>query len=112
MPAQQGVGSDEEQRLPPGADAAGEQHQERPIGPRYGRALDVAAQHDQLLAQERILGEQLRPSPQQVCPGPRRVRHRRRPRPQARAESAAHSGDDPDQATAAPANESHGRTPH
>jgi len=43
--------------VPPGADPAGEQNQERAVGRRHGRALYAAAQDDHLVAEERILGE-------------------------------------------------------
>jgi hypothetical protein len=62
VPAQQRLGPDDERGLPPGADPAGEQHQERPVRWRHSRALDAPLQHEQLLAQERVLGEQLRPA--------------------------------------------------
>ncbi len=111
MSAQQGLGLDEEQGLPPGADAAREQHQERQIRPRHGHTLDAAAQHQQLLAQQGVLGEQLRPTPHQIGPGPGHMRHCQRPCPEVCFERAAQPGTDPQQPTAASGNETHRRTP-
>ena len=60
MPAQQGVGLHNEQALAPGAHTTGEQDQQRPVDARAARARDAASQDDQLLPQERILGNELR----------------------------------------------------
>jgi len=57
VPAQQRRRLDEEEGLPPGADMPGEQHQERPIRGRHDRALDAATQHEQLPAEEGVLGQ-------------------------------------------------------
>jgi len=57
MPAQQHLGLDDEEGLPPGADPAGEQHQERAVHRRCGRAFDAPPQHEQLLAEEGVLGQ-------------------------------------------------------
>ena len=70
MPAQERLGLDEVQRLPPGADVPGKQHQECPICPRHSGPRDAALLHQQLLAQQRILDEELRPVPQEVTSGP------------------------------------------
>ena len=106
-PAQQRVGLDEEQGLPPGADPAGAQHQERPLRRCHGRALDAPAQHHRLLTPERVLGEHLPPGAHQVRPGPRQVR-RRRPRPEARGAGLPHRSEAPDQPTTTPAQPQHG----
>jgi len=107
MPAQQGLRLDDEQGLPPGTNPAGQQHQERAVRWRRNRARDAPAQHEQLLAQERVLGEQLRPAAHQVCPDPRRVCRHRRPYPEAATECVPHAGDEPDQPTAAPTHDHH-----
>ena len=103
VPPQRCLGLDARQGLPPGADAPGEQHQERPIRPRHGGARDAAPLHEQVLTQEGVLGEQLRPAAQQVRPRPCRVCHHRRSRPEARAEGVPHTGDECGRPTTAPA---------
>ena len=64
MPAQQRLRLDDEKDPPPDADPAGEQHQERAIRRRHGRVLDTPPQHEQLLAQQRVLSQQLRAAAQ------------------------------------------------
>ena len=59
MPAQQGVRLDEEQRVPRGTQAAGQQHQQRPIRLGATGSLDLPLQDDQLLAQEGVLQQQV-----------------------------------------------------
>jgi len=81
VPAQQRLRPNDQQCLPPGADPTSEEHQERAIRRRHGWARDVAAQHDHLLAKEGILGEQLRPTPQEIRAGHCGMR-RRWPRPE------------------------------
>ena len=62
MPAQHGIQLDDQQRLPPGLDAAGKQDEDRPIGRRAARALDAAPEDDKLLAQEGVLGDKRGPT--------------------------------------------------
>jgi len=107
VPAQQRLRLDDEEGLPPGAGPAGEQHQERAIRRRRGRALDPTAQHDQLVAQEGVLGEQLRPATQQVGTSARRVRPHRRPRPEAGAQGVPHSGNNSGEPPTAPTHDHH-----
>ena len=82
VPPQQRLRPDEEQGLPPGADPAREQHQERAIRRRHHRALDAPTRHEQLLAEHGVLGEQLRPAPHHIGPGTGCLRQRQRPRPE------------------------------
>ncbi len=49
MPAQHGLGLDDQDGLAPGAEAARQQHQQRPIMLSAARPLDAAAQDDELL---------------------------------------------------------------
>ena len=49
MPAQESSGLDNNQYLAPGAEAAGEQHQDRPIRGGERRARDTSTQNDQLV---------------------------------------------------------------
>jgi len=107
MPAQQRLGLDEQQGPPPGADAARQQYQHRPIGARHDRARHAEAQHQRLLAQQGVLGEQLRPAPYHVSPGPDRMRQRQRPRPETGAERAIQLGTHLQKPLAATANVSH-----
>ncbi len=74
---------------------------------RRGRALDAATQHEELLAQEGILGEQLRPAAQQAAPGARRVHHRCGPRPENAAAGVPEAGDASGQPTTEPAHGHH-----
>jgi hypothetical protein len=94
MPAQQRLRPDDQQGPPPRTDPAGEEHQECPIRPRQGRTRDAVALHQQLLAQEGVLGKHLRPAAEQVRPCPRGMGHGRRSRPEARTESLSHTGND------------------
>jgi len=98
---QERLGLDNEEAASPGVNLAGEQHQERAIRRRHGRALDTPAQHEQLLAEEGILGEQLRPAAQQVRPHSRRVRRHHGPRPEVATADMPHAGDDRGQSTMA-----------
>ncbi len=112
LPAQQGLGLDDQQGLPPGADAARQQHQHRPICMRHDWARHATAQYQELLAQQGVLGEQLRPAPHHIGPGPGRMRERQRPRPQACAERATHPGTDLPKPLAATANAFQRWPPH
>ncbi len=58
MPAEQGRRLDDQQRLTPGPEVAGEQQQECPIGRGAARALDAAPEDEELLAQEGVLGDE------------------------------------------------------
>src|SRR4051794_27717301 len=66
MPAQQGLRLDDQQGLAPGPKTTGQQHQERPVGRGAARALDAAPQDDDLLAQERVLGDEGGPTAHEV----------------------------------------------
>jgi hypothetical protein len=101
MPAEQRVGLDDDEGVPPGADSAGEQHQERAVGRRHGRALHAAAQHDHLVAEEGVLGGQLGPTPQEVRADPCGVR-RHGPSPEVAPEGVPYAGDGPRQPLAVP----------
>jgi hypothetical protein len=60
MPAQQGVRLDDTERLFPVGDTAGQQEQPEAITPSELRAFDLAldAKRGELLAQQRILGDE------------------------------------------------------
>jgi hypothetical protein len=105
-PAQQRVGLHDEEGVPPGADPPGQQDQERAVRRRDGRTPDAASQHDHLLAQHGVLGEQLRPTPQEIRAGPGGVRCRWS-HPAAAAERASHACSDPGQPLAAPRQKHH-----
>ena len=66
MPAEHGFRLDDQQRLAPGPEATGEQHQERPIGRRAARALDAAPQDAELVAEEGVLGDEGGPTAHEV----------------------------------------------
>ncbi len=112
VPAQQGRGLDEEQGLAPGADPAGAEHQERPIRWPHVRTFDAPTQHEQLLAQEGVLGAQLRPTSHQVSTGTGRLRQRQRPRPAACTERVTQPGTERQKPMTATAKESQRCPPH
>ena len=66
VPAQERVGLDDDQTLVPGAEAAGHQHKERPVGLGAARALDASLQDDRLLPQERVLQYECGLDPRQI----------------------------------------------
>ena len=59
MPAQERVGLHDQQGLPPATDAAGQEHQSRAVGGSAAGALHAPREHDQLLAQQGVLGDQV-----------------------------------------------------
>jgi len=59
VPAQEGGGLHDQQGLPPGPDAAGQERQQRAVGRGAAGALDAAPQHQELPPQQRVLGDQL-----------------------------------------------------
>lgn len=71
MPAEQGVGLNDQQRLPPRCHAVGEQHEERAVGRGAAGAGDATMQDEQLLAEEGVLGDKRGLAARQVaeCPG-------------------------------------------
>jgi len=86
MPPQHGIGLDDQQRLSPGAQAAGQQHQERPVGAGAARALASPLQDDQLLPKERVLEDEFGLGPRQIG---QRAGDERRPRRLARGQEVA-----------------------
>ena len=56
VPVKDGLWCDEERTPPLTWDQAGEQGDERPVGPAEARPPDLAAQHRQLVAQDEYLG--------------------------------------------------------
>jgi hypothetical protein len=60
------VGLDDQQCQPPSAQAAGQQHEQGPVGCGAARALDCASQDDHLLAKQRILGDEFGLGPPQI----------------------------------------------
>jgi hypothetical protein len=69
MPAQDGLGLDDEKGLAPGAQATGEQDQERTVGRSAPRAFHTAAEDDYLVTEEGILHQQLGLAARQVGQG-------------------------------------------
>ena len=69
MPAQDGLGLDNQQSLAPGAQATGEQGQERPVRRGAAGAFDAALQDDDLVAEEGIFHQQLGLTPCQIGRG-------------------------------------------
>jgi hypothetical protein len=66
VPAQGRVRLDDAQRLPPAAEAGGQQHQQRAIGRGAARPFAAALRDSTLVAEEGILGHQRRPTPRQI----------------------------------------------
>ena len=66
MPAQQRIGLDDEERLFPTGDSPSEHHQEHPIRLRTGWSFDLTTKNDQLLTEQRILGQEFRPAASEV----------------------------------------------
>jgi len=58
MPAQHGLGLDDQQRLTPEANPTGQDDEERPINRGAARASDAALEYEELLAQQRILSDE------------------------------------------------------
>jgi hypothetical protein len=69
MPAEHGSGLHDEERRSPRPHAAGQEHQQRAIGPGATRPLDAAVQDGELVAEERVLGDERRLAPRQVGEG-------------------------------------------
>ncbi|GAC1513700.1 MAG: hypothetical protein NVS2B16_19170 [Chloroflexota bacterium] len=63
---QEGRRLNELQRVLPGRDTRGEKQQEQAIEPREGRAFDLSLEHNQLLAQKSIFGDQFPLPPGQI----------------------------------------------
>ena len=61
MPAQQGVGLNDEERCLPRAQLAGQEYKGRPVAPGEGGAFRLATEDDHLLAQEGVLEDQIQP---------------------------------------------------
>jgi len=66
VPAQERLWLHDEDRLPPSPDAARQDHQERPVDGAAAGALDAAAEDEELLAQQRVFGDQLRSTAAQI----------------------------------------------
>lgn len=62
MPAEMGIGLNNEQCLCPTAGSSCEQYQEQPIDPGTRWTLDLTVEDDQLLTEQRVLGDE-------ACPG-------------------------------------------
>jgi hypothetical protein len=60
MPAQDCLRPDDEQRVPPVLHPAREHDEESAIGARAAWPLARAVEHEELLAQQQVLGDQLR----------------------------------------------------
>jgi hypothetical protein len=59
MPAQQGIGLDNQQGLSPGGELTGKQHQEQTIFPSEPRSFALSSEHDQRVAQQGIFEEEV-----------------------------------------------------
>ncbi len=59
MPAEQGIGFEDEERVLPMLDATGEEDAPEAIGWRQARFPSSAVQDDELLAQEGVLSDEL-----------------------------------------------------
>jgi hypothetical protein len=59
MPAEKGIRLHKEKRLFPVPDGSREYDQEEPIGSGIGWALHLTVENDQLLAQQRVLGNEV-----------------------------------------------------
>ena len=69
MPAEEGLGLNNEERLFPTADSPREDDQEHAIGLGTGWTLHLAAEDDQLLTKQRIFGKELRPGAGKIREG-------------------------------------------
>ena len=69
MPAQKRLGLDDQQRRAPGPDATGQEHEQGTVNRGAAWPPDAAAQDGELVPQERVLGHQRRPTPNQVGEG-------------------------------------------
>jgi hypothetical protein len=66
MPAQDRLRPEDEQRLPPVPHLAREHHHECAIGTHAVRPLARAVEHEELLAQQQVLGDELRLAARQI----------------------------------------------
>src|SRR5688500_11728127 len=97
VPAQQGLGSNDQQRPAPRPDPARGQDQQRPVGARGARPLRGAGQNDELLTYERVPGGERGPAPDEVggrTPDERGRRRGRGPADEAAPERAGVSADE------------------
>ena len=77
MPAQQRLGADQMQRVAPSISQPRQDEQEQAIVVSQARPTDLAAQHDDLLAEQRLLGQELRTRASEISSGTeRQPRHR------------------------------------
>ena len=66
MPAEEGIGLHNQQRLFPVPGGPREDDQEQPIGPGTRCALHLTAEDDQLLTEQRVLGDEFSPGASQI----------------------------------------------
>ena len=66
MPAEEGIGLHNEERLFPVPDGSREQDQEQPIGPGTRWALHLTTEDDQLLTEQRVFGDEFSPGAGQI----------------------------------------------
>ena len=59
MPVQQGIRLNDQQGLLPGSNQLGQQDEKDAIGPSEGWPFHLPPQNEELLAQERIFGDEL-----------------------------------------------------
>jgi hypothetical protein len=59
MPAQEGIGLEDEEGFPPSADPAGEEDEPEAVGWGEAWLADLAMEEDELLAEEGVLGNEL-----------------------------------------------------
>ena len=89
MPAQERIGLNNQQRLPPGTNAVGEEHQSYAVGRSAAGAFHAPPEDQELLAQQRVLRDQLGLAADEIseCPGEGRCCGGFRHRHEATAES-------------------------
>ena len=78
VPAQEGFGLDNVQRVLPVPSDTSQQHQTNPIAVGQFRSLDLPPEDDQLLTQHRVFGDKVRTAARHVCQGAGCKRGRRR----------------------------------
>ena len=79
MPAQEGIGLEDEDGFPPNPDPAGEEDEPEPVGWGEAWLADLAMEEDKLLAEEGVLGNELGLAASEVEGKPEKDRIARRP---------------------------------
>ena len=66
MPAEEGIGPNNKERLFPVPDGSREHDQEQPIGPRTRWTLHLAVEDNQLLSSQGVFGDEFSPGAGQI----------------------------------------------